>query len=238
MNRSKWLTRINFLLFLLLLVGVGFVLFYPVNPLTINSVVVEGDEFKAGGELDFKVDRCKSVDEATDGTATRYLIDQKDDSKDPYFLSSTDDLGKQGCMVSNRKIVLPSHIPEGKYKLCFVVKYYPSVLRPSVKKEFCSDNSFNVKGLTVAAQLEMIINQLDKIDPEISAKVSRKEEGNKTMANAPNLQSIPQPSVPYKTAAPDTEMTEKEETNNDSANQIDKIIGIINSLKISIGLGY
>ena len=177
----------------MLIVGGAFVLFYPVNTLTINSVMVEGNEFKAGSELKFKVDRCKTVDETTDGTANRYLVDQKNKDIDPYFLGTRDDLGKQGCAISERTLVLPAHIPDGEYKLCFVVKYYPSVLRSSVKKEFCSDNTFHVKGLTVAVQLENILEEIKRIDPDVViGKESATSSTSDSLSNAP---AITQPQV-------------------------------------------
>lgn len=213
MERSKWLTRINVALLVLFVASGAFVLFYPVNPLTINSVTVEGEEFKAGGELTFKVDRCKSVDETTDGTATRYLVAQ-DREVDPFFLSSTDDLGAQGCRVSERKIILPAHIPDGEYKLCFVVKYYPSVLRQAVKKEFCSENSFQVKGLTVSAQLELILEQLKRIDPsaqqiEITKEPARNDTGD--VSNAAPSAPVETPSTPQAPQQQQEAQAEEEE---------------------------
>jgi hypothetical protein len=180
-NWKKIFPKVNIALFLLLVLGFATVLFYPVNPLTINSVQVEGETFKAGGELTFQIDRCKSVDEATDGTSTRYLVDQTNLGRDRIFLSSTDDLGVQGCLKAERKLILPAHVPDSDYKLCFVVKYYPSVLRPAIKKEFCSENTFRVEGLTVSAQLENILNELKRIEP--TSNISALTE-NKPLSNA------------------------------------------------------
>lgn len=235
MKKGKWLPRINIILFIILIVGGAFVLFYPVNPLTINSVIVEGKEFKAGSELKFKVDRCKTVDETTDGTANRYLVDQKNKDIDPYFLGTRDDLGKQGCAVSERTLVLPAHIPDGEYKLCFVVKYYPSVLRSSVKKEFCSDNTFHVKGLTVAAQLENILEQIKRIEPDIVISKDTRNTNTDNLANAPEL-AQPQSVTPPTPPAQQTEQTPQqsqrsmESQENSSYTIIDHLQGTINGL--------
>jgi len=154
------LPRALLVLFIALVGGFLFLLLAPVEPLKINSVRIEGDSFKAGGEMSFVIDRCKNVSSAVPGTASRYFVDATDATKSDIFLSSTDDLGEKGCAVVKRTIDIPSHIKDGTYKLKFVTRYYPSVLREPVKIEYTTDQVFTIKGQELSAQLNNIYEQL------------------------------------------------------------------------------
>ena len=154
------LPRALLVLFIALVGGFLFLLLAPVEPLKINSVRIEGDSFKAGGEMSFIIDRCKNVSSAVPGTASRYFVDATDATKSDIFLSSTDDLGEKGCAVVKRTIDIPSHIKDGMYKLKFVTRYYPSVLREPVKIEYTTDQVFTIKGQELSTQLNNIYEQL------------------------------------------------------------------------------
>jgi len=157
------LPRVLLVMFLALVAGFAFLLLAPVEPLKVNSVTILGDNFKAGGEMSFVIDRCKNVSSAVPGTATRYFVNVKDSTKPDIFISSTDDLGEKGCAVVKRTMDIPSHIKDGVYKLKFVTRYYPSVLREPVKIEYTTDQTFTVKGQEVSAQLNLIMEQLNQI---------------------------------------------------------------------------
>jgi len=154
------LPRVLILLLAILIIGVAFLLFAPVEPLKINSVKIEGNSFKAGGEMVFVIDRCKTVSSAVPGTASRYFVDANDKTRSDIFISSTDDLGEKGCAVVKRTMDIPSHIKDGEYRLKFVTRYYPSVLREPVKIEYITNQTFTIKGQEVSAQLNSIIEQL------------------------------------------------------------------------------
>ena len=154
------LPRVLILLLAVLIIGVAFLLFAPVEPLKINSVKIEGNSFKAGSEMSFIIDRCKNVSSAVPGTATRYFVNVKDSNKPDVFISSTDDLGEKGCAVVKRSMDIPAHVKDGEYRLKFVTRYYPSVLREPVKIEYVTDQTFTIKGQEISAQLNSIMEQL------------------------------------------------------------------------------
>ena len=154
------LPRVLLVLFVALVGGFAFLLLAPVEPLKINSVRIEGTNFKAGGELSFTIDRCKNVSSAVPGTASRYFVDANDKTKADIFISSTDDLGEKGCAIVKRTIDIPSHIKDGVYRLKFVTRYYPSVLREPVKIEYTTEETFTIKGQELSAQLNNIYEQL------------------------------------------------------------------------------
>ena len=155
---------INIGLLIVLILVIGFFLFVPVNPLKINSVTIDGDNFKAGGEMSFTIDRCKYVSDSVPGTATRYFVNEQDSTKPDIFISSTDDLGDKGCATIHRKMDIPSHIKDGTYRLKFVTRYYPSVLREPTTIEYVTNQTFTVKGQELSAQLESINQQLKEIN--------------------------------------------------------------------------
>lgn len=155
--------KINLALLTILVLLFGVALFVPVKPLEIKDVKINGSEFKAGGEMSFTIDRCKNVDKAVSGTASRYFVDANDPTKSSQFISSTDDLGEKGCAKVTRNMDIPAHIKDGTYRLKFVTRYFPSVLREPITVEYTSKQTFTVKGQELSAQLNNILAQLEGI---------------------------------------------------------------------------
>jgi len=172
MKKKNLFAKINIVLFLLLVAFLLFVLFVPAEPLKINSIKVEGTSFKAGGEMKVVIDRCKYVDASVPGTASRYFVDADDPTKPDTFLSSTDDLGDKGCAVVPRTIDIPSHIKDGVYKIKFITRYYPSILREPVTIEYIAPQEFTIEGQELSAQLNSIYQQLQAIQTRTGTSVT------------------------------------------------------------------
>jgi len=189
----KFLTlpRVLLVLFIALVGGFLFLLLAPVEPLKINDVSIQGSSFKAGGELTFVIDRCKNVSSAVPGTASRYFVDANDKTKADIFISSTDDLGEKGCAIVTRTMDIPSHIKDGTYRLKFVTRYYPSILREPVKIEYITNQTFTVKGQELSVQLQSILEQLNVINGTIGLKPQALSSGS-VSSIAPTVQTTPQ----------------------------------------------
>jgi len=191
--------KVNIALFIIFLVIFGIVLFAPAEPLKINSVDIIGNNFKAGGEMSFKIDRCKYISENVQGTASRYFVNTEDSTKPDIFISSTDDLGEKGCATVTRTFDIPAHIKDGVYKLKFVTRYYPSVLREPTKTEYVAPEPFTIKGQELSAQLNSILEQLEVINGKVGTSNSSSSVSN-------SRQVAPSPTVtPPTTNTPITE---------------------------------
>jgi len=196
------LPRVLLVLFVALVGGFAFLLFAPVEPLKINSVRIEGTSFKAGGELSFIIDRCKNVSSAVPGTASRYFVNANDKTRADIFISSTDDLGEKGCAVVKRTMDIPSHIKDGTYRLKFVTRYYPSVLREPVKIEYTTDQTFTIQGQELGAQLNSIYEQLRILgaSPVVNTIVMPTPQP----ITPPFQETQPEPPAPAASATPST----------------------------------
>ena len=201
MKKKNLFAKINIGLFVLLVAFLLFVLFVPAEPLKINSIKVEGTSFKAGGEMKVVIDRCKYVDASVPGTASRYFVDADDTTKPDTFLSSTDDLGDKGCAVVNRTIDIPSHIKDGKYKIKFITRYYPSILREPVTIEYIAPQVFTIEGQELGTQLNNIYQQLQAI--QVAQGIPIIPQQNQTSNAIPLVMTqeitVPPPSNPQTT---------------------------------------
>jgi len=171
-KKKNLFAKINIGLFILLIAFFLYVLLVPAEPLKINNIKVEGTSFKAGGEMKVVIDRCKYVDASVPGTASRYFVNAADPTKPDIFLSSTDDLGDKGCAVVNRTIDIPSHIKDGVYKIKFITRYYPSILREPVTIEYIAPQEFTIQGQELSTQLNDIYQQLQAIQLRTNAPIT------------------------------------------------------------------
>ena len=201
MKKKNLFAKINIGLFILLIAFFLYVLLVPAEPLKINSIEVKGTSFKAGGEMKVVIDRCKYVDASVPGTASRYFVDADDPTKPDTFLSSTDDLGDKGCAVVPRTIDIPSHIKDGVYKIKFITRYYPSILREPVTIEYIAPQEFTIEGQELSTQLNNIYQQLQAIQSRTGTPITPFEAQTSNsiplvMAQGSQSATPPQPSIP------------------------------------------
>ncbi len=165
------------------------VAFYPIEPIKINHVKIQGTEFKAGGEMKYIVDRCKSVSSATPGTSSRYFVPEPKNGKADIFISSNDSLGAQGCLTVPVNIDIPAHVKTGCYRLKLVTRYYPNALREPITTDYLVEKPFCVTGIELSAQLEIIRQQLEDVKRNLA-----------TVSEENNLGYI----IPQETTSPQT----------------------------------
>jgi hypothetical protein len=217
--------KLNTVLFVFLIVAVSVVLFVPIQPLQIKHVQINGSNFKAGGEMSFTIDRCKNLDKTVSGTASRYFVDANNPEKSAIFISSTDDLGEKGCAKVTRTMDIPAHIKDGTYKLKFVTRYFPSLLREPITVEYVTEQTFTVKGQELSTQLQNILSQLETIQQNIGTEPvavqgsvessivgERPYQGGRQMADAiqtPQPKEVPTLSAPMVQQAQPSQKTEQ-----------------------------
>lgn len=233
--------KVNIVLAVILAFVFVAVLFLPVNPLEIRSAKVIGTSFKAGGEMSFEIDRCKNVDASVAGTASRYFVhvDEKGNvikEKPPIFISSTDDLGEKGCAKVKRTIDIPAHVKDGNYKIKFVTRYFPSVLREPIKVEYTTKDVFTIQGQELSARLENVLGQLQVIQEELGIEsqqvaVEQEQEPSNTpsMANVAPLTQPQQPQRQLDTISP-TPQTVETEQEQQSRSLIQDILEVTNNI--------
>lgn len=146
--KSKLLTlpKINLILLCILALTVCLALFIPIDPLTVKSIRPVGNEFTAGQEFKYQIDRCRNVDESIAGSAYRYLIDVNDPTLNPIDLGSNlNSTAPRGCGIITVTIILPDHVPTGEYKLKLVTKYNPGWFRGEITNTYFSDENFKIR---------------------------------------------------------------------------------------------
>jgi len=240
MKKILTLPRVNIILFTSLLVFLAVVLFYPVEPLKINSLKIEGNSFKAGGEMGFVIDRCKYVSNSVPGTASRYFVNTEDSTKPDIFISSTDDLGDKGCATVKRTMDIPAHIKDGVYRLKFVTRYYPSILREPTTVEYVTEETFTVKGQELTVQLDSINHQLNSLYEAIGGQKSVSNQGLSNSIQLNQLREIimpktnPTPITPTAPANPKPPVsnTEGESLQSRLKNTTDAVKNITNILEL------
>jgi len=213
MKRLLTLPRVNIILFISFLCFLAVVLFYPVEPLKINSVKIEGTSFRAGGDMGFVIDRCKYVSNSVPGTATRYFVNTEDSTKPDIFISSTDDLGEKGCATIKRTMDIPAHIKDGTYRLKFVTRYYPSILREPTTVEYITEETFTIKGQELGVKLDNINEQLKGIYEVIGVQNPAANTGVSNSMNITVPKEVTPPNTSPAPATPQSQTTPTPESN-------------------------
>jgi len=214
MRLPKFITfgRLNFFLFLVILIGFLVLLLVPIEPIKVSKVDLLTKQVRAGEEITYVIEFCKNVDSDILGEVDRFLVDTKNDKTRPIELSGSQANGPKGCRKLEIGVLLPLNVPESTYRLRFVYKYYPSLFRPPIVVTVEPKDFLVVKKADIRGSLQKITKQLAEIEkelttpPQVSAATT--EEPSKTydptvdsggQVNAPS-NSQPQQTFPAPSA--------------------------------------
>lgn len=108
---------------LALIIYVGYLLFYPFNPLTINSIKVMTPTVRAGSAMIYRISTCKNTQDTP--TIYRKIVGTMGSAA----LPAVQGVVSPGCSVTNAFVVIPSGTPPGSYTLYTEVVYHVNALR-------------------------------------------------------------------------------------------------------------
>jgi hypothetical protein len=203
------LGKINLVLLLLVIGATVFMITFPIEPIEVFSVNLKTTALKAGEELRYAVKFCKNIDADIPGDIDRYLVDAKHADRRPIEISGGEANGPKGCRTAESSVLLPLNIPDSSYKVRFVYRYYPSILRPPIVVTIESKELLNIGKADIRGSIQKIAKEI----AEIKKALPSDTEDRVTPASTTESPSPPQtyPATPPLTSAKPQAQRKEEE---------------------------
>lgn len=147
---------------------VGYRLFAPINPATLRSLRVETSQLAAGSTITYVSSGCRYVGNNVQTSVIRVLIATQQPALQPIALSADTVASTPGCRTSTRRVLVPTSVPAGCYKLRQTAIYYINALRSPVSRQIES-NTFCIQADTATVQLNDVAKELSDLEQKVTA---------------------------------------------------------------------